>query len=102
MCNLSYARCIISLEVNLEARLYREFFRALSNQTRFSIVQLLRDRPHYVNEMVEKLGIEKHLVKYAPALDSCQTLESELKPVVVIAKAKEVGPGSRAIPRKRK
>jgi len=109
----------------LEARLYREFFRALSNQTRFSIVQLLREKPHYVNEMVEKLGIEqsrishnlacllncgfvewewsgknkvyrlnselqpvltgieKHLAKYAPALDS------ESKPVVVIAKANQ-------------
>lgn len=144
MCNLSYARRIISVEVILEARLYREFFRALSNQTRFSIVQLLRERPHYVNEMVEKLGIEqsrvshnlacllncgfvewewnsknkvyrlnsdlqpilagieKHLAKYAPALDSCKTLESESRPVVVIAKAKELGPGSRAIQRKRK
>ena len=144
MCNLSYARRIISVEVILEARLYREFFRALSNQTRFSIVQLLRERPHYVNEMVEKLGIEqsrvshnlacllncgfvewewnsknkvyrlssdlqpilagieKHLAKYAPALDSCKTLESESRPVVVIAKAKELGPGSRAIQRKKK
>src|SRR6266849_6674484 len=142
MCNLSYARCIISLEVNLEARLYREFFRALSNQTRFSIVQLLRDRPHYVNEMVEKLsieqsrvshnlacllncgfvewewngknkvyrlnpdlqpvlaGIEKHLVKYAPALDSCKTLESESKRVVVIAKANQIGARRRPLGRK--
>jgi len=121
------------MEVTLEARLYREFFRALSNQTRFSIVQLLRERPHYVNEMAERLGIEqsrishnlacllncafvewdwngknkvyrlnsdlqpvlagieKHLVKYAPALDSCKTLESESKRVVVIAKANQIG-----------
>src|SRR5215467_13597847 len=98
------------------AHLYREFFRALSNQTRFTIVQLLRSKPHYVNEMAEKLGIEqsrishnlacllncgfvqwewngknkvyrlnpdlialptgieKQLVKYARALDSCKTL----------------------------
>ena len=125
------------LEVILEARLYREFFRALSNQTRFSIVQLLRERPHYVNEVVEKLGIEqsrishnlacllncgfvewewngknkvyrlnsdlqpilagieKHLVKYAPALDSCKTLESESKRVVVIAKVNELEPRRR-------
>ena len=117
------------LGVVLEARLYREFFRALSNQTRFSIVQLLREKPHYVNEMVEKLrveqsrvshnlscllncgfvewqwngknkvyrlnsdlqpilsGIEKHLAKYSPALDSCQTLKNESKPLLVIAKA---------------
>jgi len=147
MCNHSYASGVISLEVILQARLYREFFRALSNQTRFSIVQLLREKPHYVNEMVEELGveqsrishnlacllncgfvewewhgknkvyrlnpdlhpiltgIEKHLVKYAPALDSCQTLESESQPVVVIAKSGEPGPRQRSlgsIGRKRK
>jgi len=116
-------------EITLNFRPYREFFRALSNQTRFSIVQLLRKRPHYVNELVERLGIEqsrvshnlacllncgfvewewngknkvyrlhpdlqpilvgieKHLTKYAPALESCQTLESESKPIVMIAGA---------------
>src|SRR5215469_2450941 len=105
--------------LTLHFRLYREFFRALGNQTRFAIVQLLRDRPHYVNEIVERLnveqsrvshnlacllncgfvewewqgknkvyrlnsdllpilsGIEKHLARYAPALDSCQVLERE-------------------------
>jgi len=115
----------------LEFDLYREFFRALSNQARFSIVQLLRERPHYVNELVEKLsieqsrvshnlacllncgfvewewngknkvyrlnpdlnpvltGIEKHLVKYAPALDTCKTLASESKPVVFMARSSE-------------
>lgn len=128
----------------MEFRLYREFFRALSNQTRFSIVQLLRDKPHYVNEMAEKLGIEqsrvshnlacllncgfvesewnaknkvyrlnpdlhpvltgieKHLVKYAPALASCRTLERESNPVVVIAKSVEPAPRSRTLKRKRK
>jgi len=128
----------------LEARLYREFFRALSNQTRFSIVQLLRERPHYVNEIAERLGIEqsrvshnlacllncgfvewdwngknkvyrlnsdlqpvltgieKHLVKYAPALDSCKTLESEAKRVVVIAKANPIRPRRRMLGRERK
>jgi predicted transcriptional regulator len=127
----------------LESRLYREFFRALSNQTRFSIVQLLRSKPHYVNEMVEKLGIEqsrishnlacllncgfvdwewnrknkvyrlnpdlhpiltgieKHLMKYAPALDSCQTLESESKSLVVVAKANDLASRSRTFGRKR-
>jgi DNA-binding transcriptional ArsR family regulator len=132
------------LEVILEARLYREFFRALSNQTRFAIVQLLREKPYYVNEMVEKLGIEqsrishnlacllncgfvewewngknkvyrlnpdlqpiltgieKHLAKYAPALDSCNTLKNESKPVVVIAKAKELGASRRTLGRKGK
>ncbi len=129
------------MEVTLEARLYREFFRALSNQTRFSIVQLLRERPHYVNEMAERLemeqsrvshnlacllncgfvewewngknkvyrlnsdlqpvltGIEKHLVKYAPALISCKTLESESKQVVVIAKANQIGARRRPLGR---
>ncbi len=126
----------------MEARLYREFFRALSNQTRFAMVQLLRERPHYVNEMAERLGveqsrvshnlacllncgfvewewngknkvyrlnsdlqpvltgIEKHLVKYAPALDSCQTLESESKQVVVIANANQIGARRRPLGRK--
>jgi DNA-binding transcriptional ArsR family regulator len=119
--------CVKS-EVRLNFRLYREFFRALSNQTRFAIVQLLRDRPHYVGQIVEALGIEqsrvshnlgcllncgfvqwkwqgknkvyrlhpdltpilaaidKHIAKYASALDSCQVLECESKPVVVLAK----------------
>lgn len=114
--------------VTLNFRLYREFFRALANQTRFSIVQLLREKPHYVNEIAEELnleqsrvshnlaclltcgfvewewagknkvyrlssdllpilaGIDKHIVKFAAALDSCQVLENESKPVVVIAK----------------
>ncbi len=109
-------------------RLYREFFRALSNQTRFAIVQLLRDRPYYVGEIVGALdmeqsrvshnlgcllncgfvqwewqgknkvyrlhsdltpilaAIDKHIAKYASALDNCQVLECESKPVVVVAK----------------
>lgn len=108
-------------------RLYREFFRALGNQTRFLIVQLLREKPHYVGEIVEELeieqsrvshnlacllncgfvewewqgknkvyrlnpdllpilsGIEKHLGRFAPALDSCQVLNSESQPVVLLA-----------------
>ena len=112
----------------MEFRLYREFFRALANRTRFSIVQLLREKPHYVGQIVDKLGIEqsrvshnlgcllncgfvrwewqgknkvyrlhpdllpilnaidRHLVKYAPALESCGVLESESKPVVVVAR----------------
>jgi DNA-binding transcriptional ArsR family regulator len=124
--------------------LYREFFRALSNQTRFSVVQLLRDKPHYVNELVEKLGIEqsrvshnlacllncgfvewewngknkvyrlnsdlqpilsgieKHLIKYAPALYSCTTLKNESKPVVVIANVNGRRAGSRKLGRSRK
>ena len=31
-------------------------------------------------------GIEKHLARYAPALESCGVLEAESKPVVVISK----------------
>ncbi len=107
-------------------KLYREFFRALANQTRFAIVQRLRERPHYVGELVESLDIEqsrvshnlgcllncgfvqwewqgknkvyrlhpdllpilnaidKHLARYAPALESCQVLENEAKPLVVV------------------
>ncbi len=109
-------------------RLYREFFRALANRTRFAIVQLLREKPYYVGQIVDRLGIEqsrvshnlgcllncgfvqwewhgknkvyrlhpdllpilnaidKHLVKYAPALESCGLLEHESKPVVVVAR----------------
>lgn len=47
-------------------------------------------------------GIEKHLVKYAPALDSCKTLESESKPVVLIAKSRELRPRDGGAGRKRK
>ena len=62
----------------MEARLYREFFRALSNQTRFSIVQLVRERPHYVNEMVEKLGIEQSRISHNLAcLLNCGFVEWE-------------------------
>ena len=116
----------------LEFRLYREFFRALANQTRFAIVQLLRDKPHYVGQIVDELGIEqsrvshnlgcllncgfvqwewrgknkvyrlhpdlqpilnaidKHLVRYAPALASCQVLEGEAKPVVIVPRIEPV------------
>jgi len=48
----------------LLAQLYREFFRALSNPTRFAIVQLLRERPHYVGEMVDKLTLEQSRVSH--------------------------------------
>lgn len=107
-------------------RLYREFFRALANPTRFAIVQLLRTGPHHVGQICEKLGfeqsrvshnlgcllncgfvisewqgknkvyrlnsdlfqilngIDKHLTRFAPALDSCGVLESESKPVVIV------------------
>lgn len=109
------------------SRLYREFFRALANETRFSIVQLLRSRPHHVGEMADRLGyeqsrvshnlsclsncgfvlwewsgknkvyrlnpdlipvlagIDRHLKRYAPALESCAVLGVESKPVVMIA-----------------
>ena len=111
------------------SRLYREFFKALSNETRFGIVDLLRNGPHHVSEIVEKLGveqsrvshnlacllncgfvlwewqgknkvyrlnpdllpvlagIEKHLARYAPALESCGVLEAETKRVVIVSKA---------------
>ncbi len=104
--------------------LYREFFRALSNPTRFAIVQKLRERPHYVGELVEKLGfeqsrvshnlgcllncgfvqwewqgknkvyrlhsdlppilaaIDRHILRYGPALDSCAVLDGEARACV--------------------
>ena len=109
-------------------KLYREFFRALANPTRFSIVQLLRTGPHHVGQIGAKLGfeqsrvshnlacllncgfvlsewqgknkvyrlnpdmfqiltgIEKHLARYAPALDSCGVLNAESKPVVIVSR----------------
>jgi ArsR family transcriptional regulator, cadmium/lead-responsive transcriptional repressor len=121
----------------LLSRLYREFFKALSNETRFGIVDLLRSGPHHVSEIVEKLGveqsrvshnlacllncgfvlwewqgknkvyrlnpdlspvlagIEKHLARYAPALESCGVLEAESKPVVIISKATQTSSRSR-------
>lgn len=125
-------------------RLYREFFRALGNQTRFAIVQLLREKPHYVGEIVEELrmeqsrvshnlacllncgfvewewqgknkvyrlnsdllpilsGIEKHLTRFAPALDSCRVLENESKPVVIVAKSNTTAALRRVRSRRRK
>ncbi|HWZ42651.1 MAG TPA: metalloregulator ArsR/SmtB family transcription factor [Candidatus Saccharimonadales bacterium] len=46
---------------------YREFFRALGNQTRFEIVQLLKGRPYFVNEIVDKLGLEQSRVSHSLA-----------------------------------
>lgn len=127
----------------MNATLYREFFRALGNPARFAIVQLLRDRPHYVGEIVEELdmeqsrvshnlgcllncgfvewqwqgknkvyrlnpellpilsGIEKHLTRFAPALNSCRILESESKPVVVAARTQTTAALRQARPRRR-
>lgn len=31
-------------------------------------------------------GIEKHLARYAPALDSCQVLQQESNPVVIVSR----------------
>ena len=105
--------------------LYREFFRALSNETRFAIVTLLRSEPCSVNGIAEALkyeqsrvshnlaclancgfvtwewsgkskmyrlnpdlspvltGIEKHLLRYAPALEGCEILAQETRPVAL-------------------
>lgn len=59
-------------------RRYREFFRALANQTRFQIVQRLRERPYYVGELVEALGIEQSRVSHNLAcLLNCGFVEWE-------------------------
>ena len=123
--------------------LYREFFRALANETRFSIVQLLRAGPCHVGQIGEKLGfeqsrvshnlacllncgfvlsewrgknkvyrlnpdmfqiltgIEEHLTRYAPALDSCGVLEAESKPVAIVpryGRRSRRAPGRRGVP----
>lgn len=54
----------MSNHLAMDYRPYREFFRALSNPARFSIVQLLRKRPYYVGELVEKLNLEQSLVSH--------------------------------------
>ena len=48
----------------MEYRIYKEFFRALGNPTRFRIVQLLRNRPHHVGEIGEHLGYEQSRVSH--------------------------------------
>ncbi len=115
----------------MEFRLYREFFRALSNHTRFAIVHLLRGRPHYVGELAQKLGFEqsrvshnlgcllncgfvqwewqgknkiyrlhpdlapiltamdKHLARYAPALESCEVLNAEARPLIMVPRTNQ-------------
>jgi len=128
----------------LKFRLYREFFRALANGTRFSIVQLLREKPHYVNAIAEELeieqsrvshnlacllncgfvewewsgkkkvyrlnsdllpilgGIDKHLARFASALNSCQVLEKESRLVGVVAKSRPVENAREITSRRRK
>src|SRR5258708_12457960 len=64
--------------VNLLARLYREFFRALANPTRFAVVQLLRTEPHNVGQIGEKLGLEQSRVSHNLAcLLNCGFVEWE-------------------------
>ncbi len=46
-------------------------------------------------------GIDKHLSRYAPALDSCRILEGESKPVVLVKKANQMG-SIRRVARRRK
>ena len=109
----------------LKWRLYREFFRALSNPTRFRIVGLLFEGPRHVGQIAAELGleqsrvshslacllhcgfvlwnrqgknklyslnpdlvpvlagVEKHLARYAPALESCGALGKESKPLLL-------------------
>jgi DNA-binding transcriptional ArsR family regulator len=49
----------------LKFELYREFFRAPSSRTRFSIVQFLKGRPDYVNEIAVKLGVEQSRISHS-------------------------------------
>ena len=48
----------------MDFRLYKEFFGALGNPTRFRIVQLLWERPHHVGEIAERLGYEQSRVSH--------------------------------------
>ncbi len=51
----------------MEFRLYKEFFRALGNPTRFRIVQLLRAGPHSVGQIAQSLGYEQSRVSHSLA-----------------------------------
>ncbi len=51
----------------MEFRLYKEFFRALGNPTRFRIVQLLRAGPHSVGRIAQSLGYEQSRVSHSLA-----------------------------------
>lgn len=48
----------------MEFKLYKKFFRALANDTRFAIVRLLRTGPHHVGEIGEKLGFQQSRVSH--------------------------------------
>ena len=47
--------------------LYREFFRALGNSTRFGIVQLLRAQPRHVGQIAADLGYEQSRISHSLA-----------------------------------
>lgn len=51
----------------MEFRLYKEFFRALGNPTRFRIVELLRDGPRSVGQVSESLRYEQSRVSHGLA-----------------------------------
>ncbi|MEE8115167.1 MAG: metalloregulator ArsR/SmtB family transcription factor [Nitrososphaerales archaeon] len=46
-------------------QLYRRFFQAIANQTRFSILELLRDGPRSVGEIVDELAFEQSRVSHS-------------------------------------
>jgi DNA-binding transcriptional ArsR family regulator len=48
-----------------EYELYRLFFQAFSNETRFHILQLLRDGPLSVGEIADQLGFEQSRVSHS-------------------------------------
>jgi DNA-binding transcriptional ArsR family regulator len=62
----------------MEYRLYREFFRALANRSRFSMIELLRGGPSSVGDIAERLGYEQSRVSHNLAcLLNCGFVEWE-------------------------
>ena len=56
-----------SYEVDMNYRLYREFFRAVANPVRFGIVERLRRGPAPVGDLAAELRLEQSHVSHALA-----------------------------------
>ncbi len=58
--------------------LYRLFFKAFSNKTRFEIIRLLRKRPRSVTEICKELGFEQSRISHnLKCLENCGFVNAE-------------------------
>lgn len=56
----------------MDRKLYKLFFKAFSNNTRFEMIQLLRDGPRNVNEICRELKFEQSRVSHnLKCLENC-------------------------------